>query len=287
MTMTLHAEIAHPAPPTYPPVSDQVPPWFVDRPPYRARFARTRQELEAIQRLRYRVFNLELGEGLAESRRTGLDADSFDETSHHILVRDERTNLVVGTYRLATFESASRGFYTAQQFDLSALPASMLARSAELGRACIAAPHRGRHVLALLFEGVAAYAAHNRKRHLFGCASLPGSAAPGAAALARALVAQGSIDPALAVRPKPGFEILVADPSVVLSPADLPPLVKRYLRLGARLGAEPAFDRAFGTLDFFTLLDLADGRRGRLPIGRRAIAPRAHVPPVDARARVG
>lgn len=258
MTMSYFAA-PQPAPSLYPVAADQVPPWFVRRPPYRARFARTRQELEAIQRLRYRVFNLELGEGLAASRRTGRDADAFDETSHHILVLDECSGVVVGTYRLATLESASfgEGFYTAQEFDLSALPHSMLAESAELGRACIAAAHRGRHVLALLFQGIAAYAAHNRKRFLFGCASLPASAVPVAAALTRALVDRGSIEPALAVRPRPGFETPSTDAIASAAAVDLPPLVKRYLRLGARLGPEPAFDRAFGTLDYFTLLDLA------------------------------
>jgi putative hemolysin len=242
----------------YPRRAEQFPPWLVRQPPYRARFARTRQELEAIQRLRYRVFNLELGEGLAESRRTGRDADVFDETSHHILVIDDRSGIVVGTYRLATLESASTGggFYSAQEFDLGALPASLLAHGAELGRACIAAPHRGRQVLALLFQGIAAYAAHNRKRFLFGCASLPASAAPAAASLTRALRESGAIDPALAVRPRPGFEAPAGDATAVASTSDLPPLVKRYLRLGARLGAEPALDRAFGTLDYFTLLDL-------------------------------
>jgi putative hemolysin len=256
---TLPFALREPAPLLYPAAADQVPPWFVHRPPYRARFARTRQELEAIQRLRYRVFNLELGEGLAASRRTGRDADVFDETSHHILVLDERSGVVVGTYRLATLESASfgEGFYTAQEFDLSALPHGMLAQSAELGRACIAAPHRGRHVLALLFQGIAAYAAHNRKRFLFGCASLPASAALAADTLTRALAERGSIDPALAVRPRPGFEAPSSGGNAGVAPPEVPPLVKRYLRLGAKLGPEPAFDRAFGTLDYFTLLDLA------------------------------
>jgi putative hemolysin len=259
MTTTLFSAdvpFAPPPPPCdYPVAPAQLPPWLVRRAPYRARFARTRQELCAIQRLRYRVFNLELGEGLAESRRTGLDADVYDATSHHVLVLDERSGVAVGTYRLATLESASQGagFYTAQEFDLARLPHAVLAQGVELGRACIAAPHRGRHVLALLFQGIAAYAAHNRKRFLFGCASLPASAAPGAAALSRALRAQGSIDPALAVRPQPGFE---APRDAEGAPAALPPLVKRYLRLGAKLGPEPAFDRAFGTLDYFTLLDL-------------------------------
>jgi putative hemolysin len=256
--MTLHVTTAYTAPPLYPALAERVPPWLAVRGSYRARFARTREELEAIQRLRYRVFNLELGEGLAASLRTGRDADAFDETSHHILVIDDRSRIAIGTYRLATLESASCGFgfYSAQEFDLDALPASLLARSVELGRACIAAPHRGRQVLALLFEGIAAYAAHNRKRFLFGCTSLPASAAPAVGALGRLLREQGSIDASLAVRPRPGFETTPSDAREADVPPALPPLLRRYLRLGARLAAEPAFDRAFGTLDYFTLLDL-------------------------------
>lgn len=236
----------------------QIPPWSARRGAYRARFARSARELEAVQRLRFRVFNLELGEGLAEAHATGRDADAYDAISHHILVVDERTRAVVGTYRLATLESVSGGvgFYSDREFDLGALPATVRASAVELGRACIAREHRGRFVLALLFQGIAAYAAHNGKHFLFGCSSLPASAAPAAAAWTRALTEQGSIDPGLDVRPQPGFEAPIGGMEAAGAPPDLPPLVKRYLRLGARLGPEPAFDRAFGTLDYFTLLDL-------------------------------
>jgi putative hemolysin len=250
----------------YPARSDQIPAWHVQRSPLRARFARTPRELEAIQRLRYRVFNLELGEGLASSRAIGRDDDGFDERCHHLLVTDEQTGIAVGTYRLATLELAGLGgdFYSAQEFDLSDLAPAVLAGAVELGRACIAAPYRGRRVLALLWEGIAAYAAHNRKRFLFGCASLPGALAPAAGALGRLLREADAIDPALPVRPRPGYEAPPADGApATLGAEALPPLVRRYLQLGARLAAEPAFDRAFGTLDYFTMIDL-EATRSRL-----------------------
>lgn len=63
-------------PAAYPVAPAQVPPWLVRRAPYRARFARTLADLHAIQRLRYRVFNLELGEGLAESARAATRTSS-------------------------------------------------------------------------------------------------------------------------------------------------------------------------------------------------------------------
>ena len=47
---------------------------------YRARFAHQRADLEAIQRLRFEVFNLELGEGLASSFRSTSGRLIFTKT---------------------------------------------------------------------------------------------------------------------------------------------------------------------------------------------------------------
>lgn len=259
--------------PLYPVCREQIPPWFAHRPPLRVRFARTSAELEALQRLRYCVFNLELGEGLAASRATGRDADVFDATSHHLMAIDERARIAVGTYRLSTQESAAHGagFYAQGEFDLAGLPAGLVAQSVELGRACIAASHRGGRVLALLFQGVAAYARHNGKRFLFGCVSLPASAEPNARAITRALRDAGHVDDSLRVASQPGFGI---DPSrqrdEAVSLDALPPLFRRYLALGARVAAEPAVDRAFGTVDWLIVLDLA--RAAQTPSGRRILA---------------
>lgn len=250
------------ASPSYPVCREQLPAWFAHRPPLRVRFARTHAELEAVQRLRYRVFNLELGEGLAASRATGRDADAFDATSHHLMAIDETARVAVGTYRLATLESASRGagFYAQGEFDLAGLPAGLAEQSVELGRACIARSHRGSRALALLFQGIAAYALHNRKRFLFGCVSLPASAEPSARAITRALRDVGHVDDALRAAPQRGFEIGAVhdrDGSAAASLAALPPLFRRYLALGARVAPEPAVDRAFGTVDWLVVLDLA------------------------------
>jgi putative hemolysin len=252
--------------PAYPARPDQIPAWLSHRAPLRARFARTQRDLEAIQRLRYRVFNLELGEGLASARTTGRDADAYDANSHHLMVFDERARIVVGTYRLATHAMAERGagFYAEREFDLSALDPSALADSVELGRACIAAPYRGRRVLAMLWQGIAAYALHNRARFLFGCTSLAAQLAPAAAQITRMLDAAGSVDPALAVRPRSGFEPPASTGAPPVGAKDVPPLLRRYLDLGARVAAQPALDREFGTLDYFTALDVARlGQGGR------------------------
>jgi len=112
-----------------------------DAPPVRARqgryelrFARTQEELDEILHLRFEVFNLELGEGLRESFRTGRDVDELDLQCHHLLVEDRRSGEIVGTYRLQTGAMAARGrgFYAAGEFDLDAMPAAVLRDSVEL-----------------------------------------------------------------------------------------------------------------------------------------------------------
>jgi len=138
------------------------------------RFARTEEDVRDVQRLRYRVFNLELEEGLAESHRTGLDRDRFDEVCDHLMVIDLRSERLIGTYRLQAWPRAAArlGYYSADEFDFGAVPDEILHRSIELGRACIEKSFRHGHALFALWRGLAAYAAWTGQRYLLGCCSL-------------------------------------------------------------------------------------------------------------------
>ena len=113
---------------------------------YRVQFARSLDDVRAVQRLRFEVFNLELGEGLEESFATGLDVDRFDEVCHHLMVIHEASGAVVGTYRMQTHAMAAEfgGFYSAGEFTIDTLPDSLLDQAIEVGRACIARNYRNR-----------------------------------------------------------------------------------------------------------------------------------------------
>ena len=74
---------------------------------YELSFVRHPQQLDEILRLRFEVFNLEMGEGLEESFATGLDRDAFDDVCHHLRVVDRRSRAVIGTYRLQTSTMAA------------------------------------------------------------------------------------------------------------------------------------------------------------------------------------
>ena len=244
---------------TFPVSPEFLPARELEEGRYRVRFATSEDDLEAIQRLRYEVFNLELGEGLDSSAVTGRDQDAFDPVCHHLMVIDAGTADVVGCYRMQTAEMATqnRGFYSQIEFNLGGFPAGVLDQSMEIGRACVAKAHRSTQVLFLLWKGLALYVAANRRRFLFGCSSLTSQDPADGKAFMDYLKAHGHLQPEFEIRPQPGFECYPTgfggtfDRSV-----RVPPLFRIYLRHGAKVCGPPAIDREFKTIDFLVLFDV-------------------------------
>ena len=236
------------------------PPFEIAEGRYVVRFARTREEVDAALELRFEVFNLELGEGLAASFATGRDVDEFDAVCHHLIVLDTDENRVVGTYRCQTSEmAAARGFYSAGEFDLSRLPADVLTDAVELGRACVAQSHRNTQVLFLLWKGLAAYVVFNRKRYLFGCCSLTSQDEAEGQRAFEFLRQSGDLHPTLGVLPRPGLECNQDHSSDdETAEVNIPKLFRIYLRFGARVCGPPAIDRLFKTIDFLVLFDVQE-----------------------------
>lgn len=244
--------------PDYPVCEGQLPTIELPHGAYVARFARTARELDDLLRLRFEVFNLELGEGLDDSYAIGRDVDHFDPVCHHAIVTTQDPREIVGTIRIQTSAMAQRhlGFYSSTEFDLSQLPATVLDSAIEMGRACIARPHRNKQVLFLLWKALAHYLAFNRNRYLFGCCSLNTDDARVAAAAEEQFAERGHIHETIRVPPMEGYECARRRPSD--SPAEIPSLFKTYLRYGAKVCSHPAMDHAFKTIDFFVVFDLED-----------------------------
>jgi putative hemolysin len=257
--------------PATPPGADAESPLLLAQGRYEIRLARSSAAVDAALRLRFEVFNLELGEGLRRSLLTGRDEDEFDATCQHLVVLDRDHGATVGTYRLQTAAAArDRGFYTAREFDLAALPAEILEGGLELGRACIARAHRNTRVLYLLWRGIAELARREHKRWLFGCCSLTSQDPREGRALLDVLAKRDALHPDFQVRPRPGFQCWPALEAAVAAPVvAVPRLFDMYLAMGARVCGEPAIDRAFGTIDYLVLFDLDDldprSRRRFLP----------------------
>jgi putative hemolysin len=226
------------------------------------RLASSRSERIEAQRLRFEVFNLELQLGLTSSLASGLDQDAHDGHCDHLLVVDTDRDCLVGTYRLLSFDRVpSFGFYSETEFDLANVKRSGL-RLVELGRNCVALDYRDGRVISLLFRGIAEYLRRTNADALMGCASIHGTDLPELAAIQEMLSRQFLSDPSLRVHPRRGFDIPPLPRSSTIDETSafrsLPPLFKGYLRMGAKVCGPPAYDRQFGTTDFFLLAKTRD-----------------------------
>ena len=234
-----------------------------------ARLARDATEVEAAQRLRYRVFYEEMtATPSAEMRAAGRDFDRFDAACDHLLVLDGRLGdgpeAIVGTYRLLRGEVAARhgGFYSEGEFDLGALAAHR-ARTLELGRACVDACYRTRATMQRLWSGIADYVFTHDVGVMLGCASLPGTDPEALAPALSYLHHRHLAPPELRPRALPGLfrrmdllppeRFAESDAVAALEAravvAGLPPLIKGYLRLGGFVGEGAVVDHQFGTTD--------------------------------------
>ncbi len=224
--------------------------------------ATTPEEVREVQRLRYKVFVEAMGIDTLRNGE-GLERDEFDEVCEHLIVRDTRTLQVVGTYRVLGARGVARTgrFYSENEFDLSRLQ-HLRPRILEAGRACIHPDYRSGGVIMMLWAGLAACMRKENAEYLIGCASV--SLADGGStinSIYRKLAAEHMAPPEYRVAPRLPFPL--ADEA----PADcaLPPLIKGYLRSGAWIGGEPAWDPDFHSADLFMMLPLSrlEGRYAR------------------------
>jgi putative hemolysin len=251
---SVHDAVAH-----YPQHEASLPPGVHRSGRYSARFACSLEDLRAVQRLRFEVFNLELREGLSESYATGLDVDEFDLRCHHLMVIDNESGAAVGTYRLMTGELAPRDeLYTASEFELAGLPDAIFRHGAEVGRACVAHEHRNGRVLQLLWRGIARYLDWNDKRYVFGCCSIPTLVAAEIAGVSLKLAKGGHMHARYLAKVAPALRAELSDNVLADESCALPPLFTSYLRLGAKVCGGPALDRRFGVTDYLVVLDLRD-----------------------------
>jgi putative hemolysin len=219
-------------------------------------------QVEAAQRLRYDVFSSEPGFALTR-QDTGLDVDRFDEHCDHLLVREDNSGELVGCYRMLSPAGAvaAGGLYTATEFDIQAL--DLLRPSlVEMGRAVVHQDHRNGAVVLLMWAGILAYLDRCGYDYVTGCVSVPvaGDGEPPGSQIrgVRDFVLRRHAAPA-DCRVHPHRPVIIdGRPLDEISPPArpvIPPLMRGYLRLGARICGEPAYDADFGVGDFPALLD--------------------------------
>ncbi|WP_457796352.1 l-ornithine N(alpha)-acyltransferase [Methylocystis sp. S23] len=240
-----------------------------------ARLARGKGEIRKAQRLRYEVFYKEGGAiPDAKTAFTRRDADKFDKYCDHLIVIDHawKNKLgktkpkIVGAYRLLRGDMAQKagGFYSAGEYDIAPLLARHSGkRILELGRSCVLESHRSKRTIELLWRGLLAYIRAHRIDVMIGCASFPGVSplahAQALSYLAHYAGAQGEWK----VKAKSDLYLPMAMISKEALDAKqakeaLSPLIKGYLRLGARFGDGAVVDIKFNTTDVFVVMPVAE-----------------------------
>lgn len=234
------------------------------------RLARDDRDLRAAQRLRYQVFVQEMGgDGPLVDHENRLERDALDPWFDHLLLIDPRRDAgkledVVGAYRLLPSDRAAEagGFYSAAEFDLSALTGSGR-KLLELGRSCVHPDHRGGAAMLILWNGLADYVLERGIEVLFGAASFPGTDRQALAPSLSHLFHHHLAPPALRVRAlAPGrLDMDLLAPSTIdrkAAIAGVPALIKAYLRLGGFVGDGAFVDRMFNTTDVCLVMDTAE-----------------------------
>ncbi|RIJ70864.1 GNAT family N-acetyltransferase [Nakamurella silvestris] len=243
-------------------------------PTYQLRFANSRSEVEAAQRLRHEVFSAELG--AVTTGRPGRDEDPFDDLCDHLIVwqitpgvldpdadgtpdASTSTEQAVATYRLLPPNAndatpRSHGLYSSGEFNLEPLE-HLMDSLVEAGRACVHPDHRNGATMALLWGGIARYMQLGGYRYLLGCGSVSLADGGAEAAAVWDVVRRNNMGP---VRhwcsPRKPWHV----PAVQAEPTAVPALMKGYLRLGATIVGAPCHDPGFNTADLLILLDLED-----------------------------
>ncbi|HEX5338188.1 MAG TPA: GNAT family N-acyltransferase [Gallionella sp.] len=217
--------------------------------------ARNESEIQEAQRLRYKVFAEEMGAHLPGAQQ-GIDRDIYDKYCEHLLVRETAANKIVGTYRILPPEQARKiGGYDAQsKFDLTRL-LHLREHMVEVSRSCVHRDHRDGATITQLWSGLAHYMQQNHHEYMIGSAAI--SMVDGghtAASIYRKLRRVYSAPIEYSVFPRVPLPL---DALNQYLDAPIPPLLKGYLRLGAYICGEPAWDTTFNTADLMILLPMS------------------------------
>ncbi|MBH8553796.1 GNAT family N-acetyltransferase [Nostocaceae cyanobacterium CENA357] len=235
---------------------------------YILQLASNEEELDSIFRLRFEVFNLELGLGFSSSNFNQMDQDQFDAVCHHLMLICKQTGTTIGTYRMQTYTMAIQGlgFDAADIFNLDEIPGFILQASVEVGRACIAKEYRNIQALLLLWEGLANYLIWSQNKYFFGCASLLTQCAEEAACAYLYFQQNNLMHSSILVNPNSQYCLENTSTCLDGCNVEIPNILQAYLNIGAKICSLPAIDRQFQTIDFLTISNIEDFTRWHSPV---------------------
>ncbi len=218
------------------------------------------EEIEAAQRLRYRVFCEEMGaKPSKEIELSKRDMDAFDDVCDHLLVVEHQGDgeaIVVGTYRLLRRAAMAKigRFYSESEYDISAVATYFKGEILEVGRSCVDPKFRNRAVMQLLWRGIGAYVARFDCAVMFGCASFHGTDpmvhAQALSYLFHYHTAPKELCPVALPERFVNMNLMPKEEiNVKEAFSALPALIKGYLRLSGYIGLGAVIDPDYNTTD--------------------------------------
>lgn len=226
---------------------------------FEVKFATTVEELDEVYKLRYEDLVLEYDD--TQSAPNGRDISDYDRYAKHLIVKDINTGEVCGYYRMITSDAlrGSDKFVCEEEFDIDGLKATG-EKICEFSRAVIKKQYRGGVVLLLLWKFILDYMAENNYRFMVGDASFKGTDREQYREEISYLINNYCADAS--------FNILTRDtlpPMIISDTTDvcanevlrkLPPLIRAYVAVGAKVASQPFTDVRFGSVDVFILVDM-------------------------------
>lgn len=235
---------------------------------FRVRLARSAAEVQSCLDLRARVFFGHMADYTPPS-------EPRDDFAHHLVVIEtdkQGGEAVVGNLRLfnSLYKPNNVRYYTEDYYDVSALHAAHDTK-VELGRFCVDEGLRSGKILMLLWKAAIDYLRHYDLDLMFGISSFPGMDVakhlPSMSLLRRErLLADNWMSPAIAIGAKSLHDL--PEPSAEEA-ADIPTLMRGYMKMGARISDHYYEDPLYNTLfvmlavekkDFLTYLSEMDSR---------------------------
>ncbi len=229
----------------------------IEKSGYIVKTIETGAELNEVMKLRFQVFH-------KEYRKTqipfGIDAEVFDLCADHLVIQEAKSKRIVGTYRLISTLWSSQ-FYAQSEFHIASL-LNLPGEKLELSRACVHPEHRKGFVMHLLWRGLMDYINKSGVKYLFGCSSVKTLNPERVSALVDHFSEKKYLLTELDIFPRESFryntnQYILPEESVENLTELVPPLLQSYLKAGARVSMQPAYDFDFQCVDFFTILDLS------------------------------
>jgi len=231
---------------------------FSGRPRISAEFITAEHQIRMAQKMRYEVFceeyNVKLPVNMIWNGHP-IDVDELDDHCLHLVVRNQNNHEIIGYTRVLTCDLAKRfgRYYSSHEFDISNI-INRPGRFLEIGRTCIHPEHRNGATIAVLWAHLAKFMQENDYQYLFGCASVSlDDGGNTLAALMPVITQKYLADDEYRVTPRVACTLRKAKPD---TKATLPPLLKAYTRMGARICGEACWDPDFNVADLFVLLDI-------------------------------